>query len=151
MKIAIGSDHAGFELKESLRAMLEDEDYEVIDAGPFEFDEHDDYPIYGAEVARQVSDGEADRGILICDTGIGMDIVANKFPGVRSALVHDIQLARLTRQHNDSNVLCLGALFTDSVQAERIVRNWLEEPFSGAERHKRRIAQIADLDRRLVR
>lgn len=151
MKIAIGSDHAGFELKESLRGMLEDEDYEVIDVGPFELDENDDYPVYGAEVARKVSAGEADRGILICDTGIGMDIVANKFPAVRSALVHDMQLARLTRQHNDSNVLCLGALFTDSAQAERIVRNWLEEPFSNAERHKRRIAQIADLERQLVR
>jgi ribose 5-phosphate isomerase B len=151
MKIAIGSDHAGFELKESIREMLEDEDYEVIDAGPFELNEHDDYPIYAAGVARLVSEGKADRGILVCDSGIGVDIVANKFRGIRSALVHDMELAKLTRQHNDSNVLCLGALFVDGIQAERVVRNWLDEPFSGAERHVRRLSEIADLESQLVR
>jgi len=151
MKIAIGSDHAGFELKEFIRGMLEDEDMEVIDAGPFEFNEHDDYPIYAAGVARLVSEGKADRGILICDSGIGMDIVANKFRNIRSALVHDPELARLTRRHNDSNVLCMGALFVDDNTAGMIVSNWLDEPFSGADRHKRRLAEIADLERQLVR
>lgn len=150
MKIAIGSDHAGFELKERIRGMLEDEDYEVIDAGPHEYDKYDDYPIYAGQVAKMVSEGEADRGILVCDSGIGVDIVANKFPGVRSALVHEERLAKTTREHNDSNVLCLGALFVDEAKAEQIVHNWLETEFSGAERHKRRVHEIEEIENQLT-
>ncbi len=147
MKVAIGADHAGFELKEKLREYLRDEDYEVIDVGPAAFEPGDDYPVYAAQVGRMVSTGEADRGILVCDSGIGVDIVANKFTGVRSALVHDEELARLTRQHNDTNVLSLGAMFLDDDKARRIVSNWLETEFSHAERHQRRVDEIEELER----
>ncbi len=150
MKVAIGADHAGFELKEWIRGMLEDEDYEVIDAGPYEYDQYDDYPIYAGKVAKMVSEGEAERGILVCDSGIGVDIVANKFPGVRSALVHDEQLAKVTREHNDSNVLSLGALFVDEAKAEQIVNNWLEAEFTGAERHRRRVHEIDEIENQLT-
>mgnify|MGYP000940992495 CR=1 FL=1 len=150
MKIAIGADHAGFELKEKLREFLQDDDYDVIDVGPAAFQPGDDYPIYAAQVARMVSSGEADRGILICDSGIGVDIVANRFAGVRSALVHDEELAKITRQHNDSNVLSLGAMIVDEDKAKRIVTNWLETEFSHAERHQRRIEEIEELDRQCI-
>lgn len=148
MKIAIGADHAGFELKEKLREMLEDDGYEVIDVGAHELEPGDDYPIYAAQVGRMVSQGEAERGILVCDSGIGVDIVANKFPGVRSALVHDEELASLTRLHNDSNVLCLGAIFVDEAEAECITQIWLKTDFSHGERHQRRIEEIEELEKR---
>lgn len=147
MKIAIGADHAGFELKEKLREFLQEEDYEVIDAGALAFEPGDDYPVYAAQVARMVATGEAERGILVCDSGIGVDIVANKFPGVRSALVHDEELARTTRQHNDTNVLSLGAMMINDDKARRIVTNWLETEFSHAERHQRRVEEIEELER----
>lgn len=150
MKIAIGADHAGFELKEKLREFLQEEDYEIIDVGPTAFQPGDDYPIYAAQVGRLVSTGEVDRGILVCDSGIGVDIVANRFPGVRSALVHDEEMAKITRQHNDSNVLSLGAMIVDPDKAQRIVTNWLETEFTHAERHQRRIEEIEELDRQCV-
>ncbi|MCE5199668.1 MAG: ribose 5-phosphate isomerase B [Armatimonadota bacterium] len=146
MRIAIGADHAGYELKEHIREFLEEEGHEVTDVGALTYDRGDDYPIYAADVARQVSSGQAERGILVCDSGIGVDIVANKFAGVRSALVHDEELARLTRQHNDSNILSLGAMFMDENKAERIVEKWLETEFSGVERHERRVNEITQLE-----
>lgn len=148
MKVAIGADHAGFELKEKLKNYLEDEGYEVHDAGALAYEPLDDYPLYAAPVAEMVASGEADRGILVCDSGIGVDIVANKVPGVRSALVHDEQLAVLTRQHNDTNVLSIGAMFVNEEKAKRIAKNWLETEFSGAERHARRINEIEELEER---
>lgn len=150
MRIAIAADHAGFELKEKIREFLEDQGYDVLDAGAFDYDKDDDYPVFAAKAAHLVSTGEAERGILICDSGIGVDIVANKLPGVRSALVHDEELAKTTRQHNDSNVLSIGALFVDEEKAKRIVDNWLETEFSGAERHKRRINEIELLDKKVA-
>lgn len=147
MRIAIAADHAGFELKEKIKAYLEREGHEVIDTGPFTYQPGDDYPDYAGPAARKVADGEVDRGIVVCDSGIGVDIVANKIPGVRSALVHDEQLARLTREHNDTNVLALGAMFLDEEKAEEIVDAWLDTPFSGAERHARRIRKIAEMER----
>lgn len=150
MRIAIGADHAGFQLKEKLREFLQEEDYEVVDVGPSAFDPGDDYPVFAAEVGRMVSGGEAERGVLVCDSGIGVDIVANKFPGVRSALVHDEELARTTRLHNDTNVLSLGAMMVDEDKARRIVTNWLETDFSGEERHQRRVEEIEELERQCV-
>ncbi len=146
MKVSIASDHAGFELKESLKSYLTVQGHEVIDAGPASFQPGDDYPIYTAPAVEMVSSGHADRGIVICDSGIGVDIVANKFPGVRSALVHDEEVAKTTRMHNDTNVLALGAMFLDDDKARRIVKNWLETEFSGAERHARRIREISDIE-----
>ncbi len=146
MKVAIASDHAGFELKEKIREFLEQEGHEVADIGPKTYEPGDDYPLYAAPAAEKVASGEADRAILVCDSGIGVDIVANKIPGVRSALVHDEQLAVQTRQHNDTNVLSLGSMFVDEDKAKRIVHNWLETPFSGAERHTRRVREIEELE-----
>jgi ribose 5-phosphate isomerase B len=147
MKVSIAADHAGFELKEKLKEYLKLQGYEVIDTGPKEFQPGDDYPDFAAPAAEMVANGQADRGILICDSGIGVDIVANKIPGVRSALVNDEELAKLTREHNDSNVLALGAMFLDEEKAKRIAKNWLETEFSGAERHQRRIDKITEIEK----
>ena len=147
MKIAIASDHAGFDLKEKLKAYLGEEGHDVVDVGPENYEPGDDYPKFAAPAAEMVARGDADRGIVICDSGIGVDIVANKVPGIRSALVHDEELAKLTREHNDSNVLALGTIFVDEEKAKRIADNWLNTDFSGAERHTRRINQIADIEK----
>jgi ribose 5-phosphate isomerase B len=147
VKIAIGADHAGYELKEKLRKYLEGEGYDITDCGPHAFQPGDDYPDYAAPAAQMVANGEADRGIVVCDSGIGVDIVANKIPGIRSALVHDEGLAKLTREHNDSNVLALGSMFLDEAKAERIAKIWLETEFSHADRHERRIRKIEDIER----
>lgn len=147
MKIAIASDHAGFELKEKLKGFLQQEGHDVVDVGPEAYQPGDDYPKYAGPAAEMVADGKVERGIVICDSGIGVDIVANKVPGVRSALVHDEELAKLTRQHNDTNVLALGSMFVDEDKAARITKNWLETEFSGAERHSRRIGEIANFER----
>lgn len=146
MKISIAADHAGYDLKEKLKLFLKQEGHRVVDTGAHSFDPTDDYPDYAAPAAEMVARGEVDRAILVCDSGIGVDIVANKVPGVRSALVHDEELARLTRQHNDTNVLSLGAMFLDEPRARRIVKNWLDTPFSQAERHERRIRKIEELE-----
>lgn len=146
MRVAIAADHAGYDLKEKLKLYLKQEGYQIMDAGPMSYESTDDYPDYAAQAALMVSNGEVDRGIVICDSGIGVDIVANKFPGVRSALVHDEELAKTTRQHNDTNVLALGAMYMDEAKARRIVKNWLDTPFSGAERHARRIRKIQEIE-----
>lgn len=148
MKIAIGADHAGYRLKEKIKSFLEMEGHEVVDVGAHIYEPTDDYPQFAIPTAEMVANGEVDRGILVCDSGIGVDIAANKFPGVRSALVHDEQLAVQTRLHNDSNILSLGAMFMDENKANRIVKNWLETEFSGVERHQRRIDEIRNLERR---
>lgn len=147
MKVAIGADHAGYELKEKLKDFLKLEGHEVVDVGAREYDPGDDYPHFAIAAAEMVSNGKVDRGVLVCDSGIGVDIVANKLPGVRSALVHDEELAKLTRQHNDSNVLALGAMFLDESKAKRITKNWLDTEFSHADRHERRIREIAELEK----
>jgi len=139
-KIAIGSDHGGYELKEELKAALEEEGCEVVDLGCAGL-ESVDYPDFGAEVASRVSRGEASRGLLVCTTGIGMSIVANKYPGVRAALVSDVTGARLSREHNDANVLVLGGGITGKVLGRDILRVWLSTPFAGG-RHQRRVEKI---------
>lgn len=150
MKIAVAADHGGFELKEKLKSFLKGEGHEVVDAGDKDYDPVDDYPKFAAVAADMVARGEADRAVVICDTGIGVDIVANKFPGVRSALVHDEDLAKRTREHNDTNVLALGATVLDEDEAKRITRVWTDTEFSGVERHARRIAEIGEIERSQV-
>jgi len=144
MKIAVGCDHAGFELKEDLRVYLKERNVEVVDVGT-----HDgapiDYPETGKAVAEKVSTGEVPRGILICGTGIGMSIVANRFPGVRAALCHDLFTARMSREHNDSNLLVLGGRLLGKGIAREIVRIWLEAEFQEGN-HRRRLDKIAALD-----
>ena len=144
MKIAIGSDHAGFELKTYLREILEREKHEVVDVGTGNEDSVD-YTDFGIKVARLVSGGQVERGILICGTGIGMSITANKIRGVRAALVQDLFTAIQSRRHVDANVLVLGGRMIGKGLAEEILKSWLNEPFEGG-RHARRIEKISKLE-----
>src|SRR3989339_2034460 len=142
--IAIGSDHGGFSLKEKLKAYLEKKGYAVKDAGCFS-EESCDYPAYAYAVAKEVSSGRCSKGILICKSGIGNSIVANKVKGERAALCYNLKEARLSRQHNDANVLVLGDLFVNEAMAKRIVSLWLKTEFEGG-RHLRRVKQIGHIE-----
>ncbi len=146
MKIALASDHAGFELKEQVRQWLEDWTVPVQDFGCGSL-ESVDYTDYAIPAVSAVKSGECDRGILVCGTGIGMSIAANKFPGVRASLCHDLFSAKATREHNDSNVLCMGARVIGVDLAKEIVRVWLDTPFAGG-RHQRRLDKIAAIEQR---
>ena len=136
-KIAIGSDHGGWELKEHLRAFLSDMGYQVVDFGCFT-PERCDYPTFGIKVAGCVSEGRIARGILICGTGIGMSMAANRIPGIRAALCNEMFSAKMSREHNDANILCLGARVIGPGLAAEIVRTWMKSDFAGG-RHQRRI------------
>jgi ribose 5-phosphate isomerase B len=144
MKISIGADHAGFELKEKLRLRLSAEGHDVTDRGTGSV-ASTDYPDYATTVARDVAGGNAERGILVCSTGVGMSITANKVPGVRAALGWNADEVRLTREHNDANVLAIGAKYTDAAQAVELVDVFLHAQFLGG-RHQRRVEKIATLD-----
>ncbi|MGI5838825.1 MAG: ribose 5-phosphate isomerase B [bacterium] len=146
MRIAIGSDHAGYELKERVKELLTDLDLDFTDYGTNSLDSVD-YPDIGSKVAEAVANNEYDRGILACGTGIGMSITANKVPGVRAALCYDLFSTRLSREHNDANVLVLGARVLGYGLALEIVHTWLLTDFVGG-RHSRRIGKIADLDKK---
>jgi len=140
VKIAIGADHAGFEVKERIAKRLPDLGFEIVDCGCFST-ESVDYPDHAAAVARKVAGGECERGILVCGTGIGMAMAAGKVKGIRAATVHDRSTAQLSREHNDSNVLCLGARVLDPRHAVEIAEFWLSVPFAGG-RHERRVRKI---------
>jgi ribose 5-phosphate isomerase B len=140
MKIAIGSDHRGFEVRRRIKAVLEQLQHEVLDFGP-QVRESVDYPDYAFEVARAVSEGRADRGILVDGTGIGMCIAANKVRGVRAAPCHDSITAEMSRRHNDANVLCISADLLGDELIDRMVRIWLETGFEQG-RHARRVEKI---------
>ena len=142
MKIAIASDHAGYELKEAIKAAFPEHEFE--DFGPPSVDSMD-YPDTGAPAAQAVAAGKAERGILICGSGIGMSITANKVRGIRAALCTNTDLARLSRIHNDANVLCLAGRFTAVPYALEIVNNWLNSAFEGG-RHQNRIEKIKLLE-----
>ncbi len=146
MRVAIGSDHAGYQLKEHLRDWLAARDTEVNDVGSRALDPADDYPDFAVAVGEAVRTGRADLGIVICSTGIGSCIAANKLPGVRAALCHDTFSARLSRLHNDANVLCLGADVVAARLAEELLSAWLSASFSGEERHRRRVETICRLE-----
>ncbi len=146
MKIAIAADHAGFSLKEKLLAVLREKGEEVSDFGTHS-DESTDYPDYAVAVAHQIAQGTAERGILVCSTGVGMSIAANKIPGIRAALATTPEEVRLTREHNDANVLTIGAKFVTPEYAEELIDIFLTTEFSGGVRHARRLAKIAELDR----
>ena len=141
MNIAIGSDHRGFEAKTRIVSILHQLGHEVFDTGPV-VRECVDYPDFAFEVARAVGEGRAERGILICGTGIGMCIAANKVRSVRAAPCHDAITAEMSRRHNDANVLCLSADLLGEDLIDRMVRIWLETPFDGG-RHARRVEKIA--------
>ena len=143
----IASDHGGLELKEAIKATLTARGTQVEDLGTITSDSVD-YPDFGEKVARAVSTGKAEQGILICGTGIGMSIVANKFPGVRAALVTDEFTAQMSREHNDANVLVMGGRVLTSEQASKMVEVWLDTSYEGG-RHQRRLDKIAEIEKQL--
>jgi len=147
MKVVLASDHRGYQLKESLKKFLEEMKIEFLDVGAFSADSVD-YPDFAILAAEKVSRSDYDRGILICGSGIGMCIVANKFPGVRAALCHDVFTAEMSRKHNDSNMLGLGADVINEELARKILHVWLETKFEGG-RHFRRIQKIYEIESRL--
>jgi ribose 5-phosphate isomerase B len=144
MKIAIAADHAGFALKERLRMKLVEQGHEVADYGTAST-ESCDYPDFAQQVAREVGQGRVDRGILVCSTGIGMAMAANKVDGVRAAPAQSEDEVRLTREHNDANVLTLGARYLDEDRASALIHIFLDTQFAGG-RHARRVAKIAQLE-----
>ncbi len=144
MRLCIASDHGGFDLKGVLCAHLREQGHDVIDFGP-KVDGRVDYPDYAEPVARAVASGECERGVLVCGSGIGMSIAANKVDGIRAAVVQDLEHATLAREHNDANVLCLGGRFTADPLACSIVDTWLGTACTG-ERHHGRIAKIHALE-----
>jgi len=147
MEIVLGSDHAGYELKADLRAYLSERNITVCDMGVAS-ETPVDYPAIARAVAEKISRKEFARGILVCGSGIGMSIVANRFPGVRAALCHDLSSARLSREHNDANLLVLGGRFLGKGLAREITQVWLESAFQGG-RHQRRLDQIESLDQEI--
>lgn len=144
MKVALGADHAGFELKEALRSFLTAAGHDVADLGTHS-SESTDYPNYAAAVGRAVASGEADRGLLVCGTGIGMAIAANKIPGVRAVNGYDVTSAHLARAHNDANVLTLGGRLLAAWKAQVILEEFLSTSFEEG-RHRRRVGEIEGLE-----
>jgi ribose 5-phosphate isomerase B len=146
VRIAVGSDHAGFELKQHVADALREAGHEVVDVGT-ESEESADYPVFAEPAARMVADGEAERGVLVCGSGVGVNIVANKVKGIRSVNAHDVPEAQMARRHNDVNVLALsGRRLTPDV-ADAIVQTFLETEFE-AGRHERRVDLIGEVERR---
>lgn len=145
MRIAIGADHAGFRLKEAIAKLLGELGHGYHDFGAYNT-EPSDYPDFARAVAEAVAQGDFERGVLVCGNGIGTCITANKVPGIRAAVCHDILSARQSREHNDVNVLCLGERIIGRELALEIVRVWLAAEFSGLERYHRRLAKVAELE-----
>ncbi len=145
MKIAIGSDHAGFEDKEKVKKQLDELGYEYEDVGTNSA-ESVDYPIYAQKVAEKVASGEVEQGLLICGSGNGMQIAANKINGVRAALAWNEETARLARQHNDANVLSVPARMISPEEVSKVVKSYLEAKFEGG-RHQRRVEEISELEK----
>ena len=143
MKIAIGSDHGGFELKETVKKHLQDRGFEVQDCGTYSLDSCD-YPQFGKAVAKKVASGECEKGIVVCTTGIGISIAANKVKGVRCALCSEPLSAKMTRLHNDANVLAMGGKMIGENLALEITDVFLDTPFSAEEKHIRRVNQLEE-------
>ncbi|RBP37799.1 ribose 5-phosphate isomerase B [Garciella nitratireducens] len=144
MRIAIGSDHGGYHLKEHIKKYLEDNQFQVKDFGTHSL-ESVDYPDFAKTVAESVANGEYDRGILVCGTGLGISIAANKVKGIRAVVVSDCYSAKMSRAHNDANILALGGRVVGPDLATEIVKIWLTTPFEGG-RHQRRIDKISDIE-----
>jgi ribose 5-phosphate isomerase B len=146
MRIALGADHAGYPLNERIITELKRAGHQILDFGTHDGSQPDDYPDYAYQVAKSVQTGEAQRGILICGSGIGACVTANKLKGVRACLSHDTYSARQGVEHDDMNVLCLGARVIGSELALELVRTFTQAHFSGEERHQRRLAKIAAIE-----
>ncbi len=150
LTIGIGADHAGKELKQLVTEMLRLTEHKVVDYGiAADCKTSVDYPDYASAVASDVSNGKLDAGILICGTGIGMQIAANKYPGVRAAVAWDEMSAKLVKEHNNANILCLGARTTNHMRAAELVKIWLETPFGGS-RHQIRLDKIREIERKVM-
>ncbi|MBT1075871.1 ribose 5-phosphate isomerase B [Geobacter grbiciae] len=147
--ILVGSDHGGLELKEAIKLLLTERGITVEDCGT-DNGNSVDYPDFGIKVARKISAGEAEKGILFCGTGIGMSIVANKFPNVRAALATDPFMARMAKEHNNANILVLGGRVLDEATAREMVCDWLDATFEGG-RHQGRLDKIAALEKELMK
>ncbi len=148
-KIAIGSDHAGFDLKEILKQFLSEEGYELVDMGPASHDSVD-YPDYAESVSKRVARGDADLGVLVCGTGLGMTITANKIQGIRAALLYDAFAAHYAKAHNDANVVIFGGRTISPDDARKYLEIFLKEKFEGG-RHKKRLDKIAKIESRINR
>lgn len=146
MRIAVAADHAGYALKEALKACLEEMGHTVMDFGAHREDPDDDYPDFGLPAARAVASGECERGIFCCGSGLGMMLTANKVRGIRAVVCYEPYSARLSRAHNDANVLCLGGRIVGFGLAQEIVRVWLETPFEGG-RHARRVSKVMEAEK----
>lgn len=146
MKIAVGTDHAGFPLKERLVEAIREAGHEVVDCGADRVIPGDDYPDYAQRVAGAITEGRAERGVLICGSGVGASVAANKFLGIRAALCHDTFSAHQGVEDDSMNVICLGARVVGPALAEELVQTFLKARFSGAERHARRLAKVNGFD-----
>jgi ribose 5-phosphate isomerase B len=146
IRVAVGSDHAGFPLKEKVRQYLEGKGYEVEDAGT-DSTNSVDYPDFAAKVARRVASGQVSFGVVMCGTGVGVALSANKVPGIRAATCNETLSAHFARSHNNANVLAMGARLVDAAMAERILDTWFRTPFEGG-RHGRRIEKISSIEQR---
>lgn len=146
MRIGLAADHGGFELKEQLKEEIQGLGHEVVDFGALEYNPTDDFPDFVIPLAKAVAQGQVDRGIAICGSGVGASIAANKVPGVRAALITEIYSARQGVEHDDMNVLCLGGRVTCFALAWELVKTFLEARFQGAERHRRRLAKISRVE-----
>jgi ribose 5-phosphate isomerase B len=146
VRIAVGTDHAGFPLKERLVEAMREAGHEIVDCGAERLIPGDDYPDYAERVAAAVTDGRAERGVLICGSGVGASVAANKFVGIRAALCHDTFSAHQGVEDDSMNVLCLGARVVGPALAEELVRAFLKAHFSGAERHARRLAKVTGFE-----
>lgn len=144
--VALGADHGGFPLKEELLPWMKGQGYEVLDVGAHSFDPSDDYPDFAYAVAQAVASGKAPRGIIICGSGVGACIAANKVPGVRAGICHDTYSAHQGVEHDDMNVLCLGARIISGALAVELVTAFLNARFSGEERHARRLRKVLDIE-----
>ncbi|NLD19703.1 MAG: ribose 5-phosphate isomerase B [Clostridiales bacterium] len=143
MKIAVASDHGGYQLKEAVKEYLKGRGIEFVDLGTYS-EESVDYPIYGQTCAKAVAGGQAERGIVCCGTGIGISIAANKTKGIRCALCTDVNMAELTRRHNNANMLAMGGRITDRETALKITEAWLDTEFEGG-RHQRRVSMLDEM------
>jgi ribose 5-phosphate isomerase B len=150
MKIAIGSDHGGFDIKGIIARFLSDKGHEVIDVGAFVHEPSDDYPDFARAVAEMILKGDADRGILICGSGVGASVAANKFPGIRAALCHDSFSAHQGVEDDNINILCLGARVIGGELAKELVSFFLAARFSGAERHVRRLGKVTTIEKEFL-
>ena len=147
-RTALGADHAGFELKSELLPWMESQGYDVLDLGAYDLDPNDDYPDFAEAVGKAVASGRTPRGILVCGSGVGACIAANKVPGVRASMCHDSYSARQGVEHDDMNILCLGARVIGPELAKELVTAFITAQFTGEERHRRRLEKTLALERR---